>query len=136
LPNIRGGSVAASPARRSAPVKTAAATTVTAKAPSTSVDAQPLAGASMSAYTRAPSVTMPLICPVRSSPLGCLRAVSGAIRAVMTRLTRASGTLTRKIARQPTVSVRAPPTTGPAASAAPVIAAHEPTARARSAGSV
>jgi hypothetical protein len=95
-----------------------------------------MVGPSMSAYTRAASATMALICPVRYSPLRGLRGVSGASRAVVIRLMSASGTLTRKIARQPTVSARMPPATGPTARAAPVIAAQVPTAWARRAGSV
>ena len=39
-----------------------------------------------------------------------------------------SGTLTRKIHRQPSPSVRSPPTSGPTATARPIVAAHVPTA--------
>ena len=44
---------------------------------------------------------------------------------------RPSGTLTRKIQRQPSPSVSSPPTSGPTARASPMVAAHAPTAPAR-----
>ena len=43
------------------------------------------------------------------------------------------GTLTKKIHRQPRVSVSAPPTSGPMATAAPTVAPHAAIARPRSA---
>ena len=45
------------------------------------------------------------------------------------------GTFTKKIDRHPAASTRAPPTIGPAATAAPLIAAQAEMARARGAGS-
>jgi hypothetical protein len=44
--------------------------------------------------------------------------------------------LTQKIARQPTVSMRAPPIRGPSAIATPCTLPHTPIARARACGSV
>ncbi|GAA0274351.1 hypothetical protein GCM10009527_083490 [Actinomadura nitritigenes] len=54
--------------------------------------------------------------------------------ATRARTRTASGTLIRKIARQPASPTRAPPAIGPAASAAPLVAAQAATAFARSAG--
>lgn len=55
--------------------------------------------------------------------------------AARTRATSTIGTLTRKIARQPIPSTRAPPSSGPAGRARLPMPAHTPMARARSAGS-
>ena len=48
----------------------------------------------------------------------------------------ATGRLTQKIARQPTVATRIPPMAGPDAAATPNTPAHTPNARARFRGSV
>ncbi|WIB11636.1 hypothetical protein DEJ36_11870 [Curtobacterium sp. MCPF17_052] len=71
-------------------------------------------------------------CPSGSSFRGFGERDSGTKRNVSTTAAIPIGTLMRKIARHPTVSVSAPPTSGPTPIETPTTAPQTPTARARS----
>ena len=77
----------------------------------------------------------------RSWPTGSIRLArsafdSGMKIAARTNAAMPIGTLTQKIERQPMVSTRMPPSTGPAPRLTPTTPANTPIARARSRGSV
>jgi hypothetical protein len=70
--------------------------------------------------------------PAGSSARGRAARDSGSARSVATVKSAPSGRLTRNTHRQPGPSTSAPPASGPAASAAPVIAPQTPSANGRS----
>ena len=82
------------------------------------------------------SSTMIRICATGSSRRGRGARDSGTNRWVSQMAASPTGTLTQKIARQPTVPTSTPPSTGPTAKLIPTTLAHTPIARARRAGSV
>ena len=90
----------------------------------------------MVAKVTAANVRMSSDCPGRSTRRGRGALVSGAYRATRAKAMAATGTLTRKTARHPTVATSRPPRIGPEAAATPNTPAHTPIARARRAGSV
>jgi hypothetical protein len=85
------------------------------------------------ASASAPIATTAAACPGRASFAG--RGAERGERVSSSTPRAPTGTLRKKIARQPTLSVSSPPTTGPAAIATPPPAAHTAIARARSPGS-
>jgi hypothetical protein len=81
------------------------------------------------------SIAITSICPTGSSRRARGARDSGTNRALSTIAISPTGRLTRKIARHPTESTSAPPTTGPKAKLIPTTPPHIPIARARSRGS-
>ena len=75
-------------------------------------------------------------CPIGSNLRAVAARDSGTNSAVSRMAASAIGMFTQNTDRQPTVWVRAPPTSGPSAIDTPTTAPHTPTARARSRGTV
>ena len=128
--NSSSGSIGCS-RERSTPMKAAASAIATAAAPSTSGLSPPCPAwmnANVSSASAAPARTT----PVTSSPPVLRSELSWTARAASAIATMTIGTFTKNTARQPTASVSAPPSRGPAGSAALPIPAQIPIARARS----
>ena len=87
------------------------------------------------AVTPASSTTI-RICAIGSSRRGRGARDSGTNRWVSAIAASPTGTLTQKMARQPMVPTRTPPSTGPTARLIPNTLPHTPIARARLTGSV
>ena len=115
--------------------KAAAASDATAYPATTARSPKPRGPPSIVAAASEVRRTTAASCPGRSTPRPVDRVVSGAHRIVSRTPTSPIGALMKKIARQPSVEVSSPPTSGPAESATLAPAAHRPTARARSRGS-
>ena len=97
---------------------------------------QPFVGCSIRAYTGSPRPTAEKAIPNQSMCLSASGSTdSRTQRCAIHIVTRISGTLTRKMARQENASTSAPPPAGPITVAMPVQAVQVPTARPRSAPS-
>lgn len=113
-----------------------AARAAAARMKPTALTAGPAARPSMIPYVSVPSRTMTSSCPIGSSLRADGAFDSGTKRQVRNRASRPIGTLIQKMARQFTVSVSRPPTTGPSAMLTPTTPPHTPIAWARSLRSV
>jgi hypothetical protein len=85
--------------------------------------------------TRSPSAAIAATWPARSTRRLDVAIACAATLVVSQSPTSPTGTLTRKMPRQPSKSISIPPTSGPAAMATPPNPAHRPIAPARCAGS-
>ena len=118
--------------RNSTRPKTTSATTDPTSSPTTRPLDQPQSLPRKRPRTNAKSPTDKVICPGMSSPPCPSSRDSRSIRAPKNRQAAPIGKLTKKIHRQPAHSVSAPPTSGPIATAAPMVAPQIPKAVPRS----
>ena len=88
----------------------------------------------MSASTRQKSPALKVMTPAQSMRAFGSRSDSGTRATVIAAVIRPIGTFTRKIHSQPSPSVSTPPTSGPTATAKPVVAPQMPKAVPRSCG--
>jgi hypothetical protein len=125
--SVRRGSYATSAATAAAP---------SMKQPRISADRHPASGPSMIPYVIDANAVSTSSWPTGSIRRGCGARDSGTKRAASTIAASPTGTLIQKMDRQPSVSTRTPPSTGPAAMLRPTTPPQTPMARARSRGSV
>ena len=97
----------------------------------TSAEPKPADSESMIANTNAASAPAPSRVPAVSTRAAAGSALSGRMTAATTRAASPNARLNQKMPRQLHSPTRIPPTTGPAASASPDVAAHTPIARLR-----
>ncbi len=118
--------------RRSTTTNAVISTTLAIRQPSTNALPHPLGLDSINANTSAASAAVKVTKPgmSRRAPSGSRDSSSLDIVSASARIP--IGTLTKKIQRQLSASVSAPPTTGPIDTAAPVTAPHTPKATPRS----
>ena len=123
-------------ARFSQTVKAASSMNPSAPRASVWVDAQPALGASMIANTMIATAAVESTIPRRSRRGASGSREVGTTHATSAIAASASGTFARNVACHENDSRSAPPTMGPSATAAPVLAPQRPIARARSRRSV
>ena len=95
----------------------------------TGAEPKPADSASMIANTNVASAPAPRIVPAVSTRAAVGSALSGRMTAATMSAASPNARLNQKMPRQLHTPVSTPPTTGPAASANPDVAAHTPTAR-------
>src|SRR6478752_321801 len=95
----------------------------------TTAEPKPADSASMIAKTNVASAPAPRIVPAVSTRDAVGSALSGKMTAATIKAASPNARLNQKMPRQLHTPVSTPPTTGPAASANPDVAAHTPTAR-------
>jgi hypothetical protein len=128
------GSIGCLPCR-SASQNPAPAATPPASRPSVAGERQPAAPPVIRPAVSSPSAAAAATCPAWSSGTRC-RGVSGTCARASQALTTPTGTLIRKMLRQPNASISTPPTRGPAATEIAPAATQATVARSRSARAV
>jgi len=134
IANRPGGSIG-SRRRRSIATNAVPAAAATANPASTGALPSPWTPPSISDPASAASATIAVTCPGRSIDRPPDRGVSSAQRMVSAIPSSPSGALMKKIARQPSAAISAPPTSGPPDRAMLAPAAHRPIARPLRSGS-
>ena len=118
-------------ARRSHHTNAAASTALRHSKTITPAEPNPADSASMIANTKAARVPAPSSAPTVSTRAAVGSALSGKMIAATIRAASPNARLNQKMPRQFQTPTSTPPTTGPAASANPDVAAHMPIARLR-----
>ena len=117
----------------SAIAKPSSRITAAASDPSTCAEPQPASFERISPKTSSARPALKVTKPIQSRRRGCGSLVSGTARSVTSSATIPTGRFTKKIQRHDRPVVIAPPSTGPTATATPVIAPKTPKATPRSA---
>ncbi len=114
--------------RRSIATNSASAASASARQPSVCAEPQPTASARTSAKVATAAATVKAAPPAQSIRRPGAGRLSLSVRRAITTAATAIGTLTKKTQRHDSASVSSPPTIGPAAAAAPLVAPQMPKA--------